>query len=496
MLFTSWVFLVFLALFCLAYWTFHGRARLWTMFLFSLVFYGWWDWRFIALLLFSAVLDYNLGIWIADSSNPRRRRALVVTSVIINLSFLGFFKYFNFFADSAAQALRWVGVGVAYQPLHIILPVGISFYVFKTMSYTIDVYRGRQASERDLLRYTTFVVFFPELVAGPIVRASRMLPQLREDHPFEFERMLSGAALISSGYVRKAVIADSLAPLVDVRFAHPETQTALSLLLGVYFYAFQIYCDFSGYSAIAIGLARVFGFDFGGNFDKPYLSRSFSEFWTRWHISLSSWLRDYLYIPLGGNRGGYWKTRRNLMLTMLLGGLWHGANWTFIAWGALHGLYLIGEKALAPFAKRAARLLRIPMPVWSGLLVVLVFHLTCLGWVFFRAPTFSVAVAVLRGIWSHGNMQFSAVEQRFLVVKSLVLILGLVAIEAWDRLRPSWRDRAERAHDIATIAAPSVPVWFDVPLSPAYRLAATAICLWLLALLGTFAGNAFIYFQF
>lgn len=249
MRFNSLGFLVFLPLFAAAYWATSGRIRLWVMLVASLIFYAWWDWRFVGLLLFSSVVDYSLGILLDDEQDEARRKRLIVISIAVNLGVLGFFKYFNFFAGSAARISNSLGLHATYNALKIVLPVGISFYVFKTMSYTIDVYRRTEKAERDLLRFTTFVVFFPELVAGPIVRASRMLPQLQRDHKFRYERFVAGLTLVASGYVRKVAIADSIAPLVDIRFAHPEAHNALSLLLGVYLYAFQIYCDFSGYSS-------------------------------------------------------------------------------------------------------------------------------------------------------------------------------------------------------------------------------------------------------
>jgi D-alanyl-lipoteichoic acid acyltransferase DltB (MBOAT superfamily) len=426
-----------------AYWLTGGRVRLWVMLVGSLIFYSWWDWRFCFLLLLSAIVDYTLGILIA--SRPK----LIVLSIIVNLGLLGFFKYFNFFVQSFTPR-------ETFDVLKIVLPVGISFYVFKTMSYTIDVYRREQTPERDLLKFTTFVVFFPELVAGPIVRASRLLPQLEHDHRFRFDRMVAGLTMIASGYVRKVAIADTIAPLVDVRFAHPEAHNSWSLLIGVVLYAFQIYCDFSGYSSIAIGLARILGFDFGINFDRPYFSASFSEFWSRWHISLSSWLRDYLYISLGGNRGGKWKTYRNLMLTMLLGGLWHGASWTFVFWGALHGTYLVVERAVSI---RMPKLLR----------VALVFALTCFAWVFFRAHSFSNAWQILTGI---ASMQGSLlqVDNKGRILKCAVMIAVLLAFE----LMPQKREEP----------------------SPIRRLAFVAACAWVVLIFGTFSGNNFIYFQF
>ncbi|MEA2235525.1 MAG: alginate O-acetyltransferase complex protein AlgI [Thermoanaerobaculia bacterium] len=491
MLFNSWAFLIFLPVFAACYWATGGVARLWVMLIGSLIFYAWWDWRFVFLVLFSALVDYSIGILLENETDDHRRHRLIVMSVAVNLGLLGFFKYFNFFVTSAGELLSALGLRVQSNTLAIVLPVGISFYVFKTMSYTIDVYRRTEPAERSLLKFTTFVVFFPELVAGPIVRASRMLPQMKHDHKFSYERTLSATTLILSGYVRKVVIADSLAPLVDVRFANPAAHSALSLLLGVYLYAFQIYCDFSGYSNIAIGLARFFGFDFGINFDRPYFSRSFSEFWTRWHISLSSWLRDYLYIPLGGNRGSTFAVYRNLMLTMLLGGLWHGANWTFVAWGGLHGFYLMMQRLLGPRYERLRSLLRIPSILSDAFLVVLVFHLTCLSWVFFRAPTFGHAWQVLRQIGGMRDLSFAGVDQKMLVLKCVMLIAVLIAFEIM-----TFQPRRRKAV-LATDEGEKVIVSAQVPeVSPILRLAFAASCIWTVLLFGTFSGNSFIYFQF
>jgi D-alanyl-lipoteichoic acid acyltransferase DltB (MBOAT superfamily) len=471
MLFNSFAFLVFLPIFAAAYWLTSGRARLWVMLVFSLVFYAWWDWRFVFLLLLSSLIDYSLGLLLENETDDAARKRLIVLSVAVNLGLLGFFKYFNFFAGSAADVSRSLGLTVTYDALKIVLPVGISFYVFKTMSYTIDVYRRTEKAERDLLRFTTFVVFFPELVAGPIVRASRFLPQLVRDHPFRFDRMVSGMTMIASGYVRKVAIADSIAPLVDIRFAHPEAHNGWSLLIGVYLYAFQIYCDFSGYSSIAIGLARILGFDFGINFDRPYFSRSFSEFWSRWHISLSSWLRDYLYISLGGNRGGVWRTCRNLMITMLLGGLWHGASWTFVFWGALHGGYLVAQRLIGPAYQRFIRWLRVPALLSDAFLMLLVFHLTCLGWVFFRAHSFHNAWQVLSGIASLRGASLMDLDNRWRILKCIVMIAVMLGFEA-----AAFRPRREP--------------------SPTQRLVFVAACVWVLLIFGTFSGNYFIYFRF
>ena len=491
MLFHSWTFAVFLPVFAVAYFATAGRLRLWVMLAGSLVFYAWWDWRFLFLLLFSSVVDYTLGIILENAEDPTVRKRWVTASIAVNLAVLGFFKYFNFFVDSAVGVSNALGLHATYHAWRIVLPVGISFYVFKTMSYTVDVYRRTERAERDLLRFTTFVVFFPELVAGPIVRASRMLPQMKHDHRFNYARTLDGLTLIASGYVRKVAIADSLAPLVDIRFAAPWDHSALSLLIGIYFYAFQIYCDFSGYSNIAIGIARIFGFDFGINFDRPYWSRSFSEFWSRWHISLSSWLRDYLYVPLGGNRGGTLLVFRNLMITMLLGGLWHGAKWTFVAWGGLHGLYLVGQRIISPWYRRAVRTMRLPELLSDLFLIFVVFHLTCLGWIFFRAQSFTLAWSFLRGIASMHDLSFAGVPQKFLVIKGMLLVGGLMVFEAATFL-PKLRKPVLGAVPGEKVAVSVHPG----PRAAFARLLFVAISVWVVLVFGTFSGNSFIYFQF
>jgi len=342
------------------------------------------------------------------------------------------------------------------------------------MSYSIDLYRGKIPVERSLLRFATFVAFFPQLVAGPIVRASVLLPQFQKDKPFEWERVTSGLSLMLLGYFKKVVVADSLAGVVERTFLAPEAHTSLSLLLGLWFVAFQLYCDFSGYSDIAIGIARVLGFNFPLNFRKPYFATNFADHWRRWHISLSDWLRDYLYIPLGGSRAGEWHTRRNLMITMLLGGLWHGASWNFVIWGVLHGLFLIVGRQLRPYRIWA----RVPLPtaVKTVLQIVILFVMTCFTLIFFRSETLSDALNYLVGIFAFDDLSFNGVKYRFLIVKGIALIVLLEIGEIIDEFVPlgQW---VRRNH-------------------PAMRAATVATCLWLVALLGTFDANQFVYFQF
>lgn len=511
MVFNSVTFLVFCVIFFVLYFHTRGRVRTWICLLASYLFYGWWDWRFLSLIVFSTVMDWFFGLWIAQMDEPeatRERtrtgspvlqwmgrwsnranalgwsRSTVLTfSMVMNLGFLGVFKYLNFFIASFTELVRSLGMQPSDLTLRIILPVGISFYTFQSMSYTIDVYRKELRWEPSLLKFATFIALFPQLVAGPIVRASDFLYQMTEDKKLDWQRMYSGLGRVLWGFFKKVAIADSIAPFVDQVFQAPQSFSAAHLSLGVVFYSFQIYCDFSGYSDIAIGLARMMGYDFPENFRTPYFSKNFSEFWTRWHISLSSWLRDYLYIPLGGNRGGKYFTYRNNMLTMLLGGLWHGANWAFVFWGFLHGLYLIVQRVVAPVWGRFTRFLRLPHFIHVGISIGVVYLLTLLAWVYFRAgsiglaggDSFGTANTLLKIIWEGADFSFGSIINKFQAIKGLLLIGVLLVIE---------------------ISNPRIR-WNELQLkSPVWRLAIFASLLWLIAFFGTFGSNAFIYFQF
>jgi alginate O-acetyltransferase complex protein AlgI len=506
--FNSLTFLVFAGVFFPVYFLLRGRQRLWWSLGMSYLFYGWWDWRFLSLIVFSTVMDWWFGLWIGAMDTPEtlpeqrgswygwcvartrallhlgwQRRTVLVFSMVMNLGFLGFFKYFNFFIDSFVSLAAQLGFQAHPGTLRIILPVGISFYTFQSMSYTIDVYRRHIPVERSLLRFAAFIALFPQLVAGPIVRAADLLPQMGHDKRFEWARLHSGAGRILWGLFKKVALADSLAPFVDQCFAAPGGFGGAHLFLGVVFYSFQIYGDFSGYSDIAIGLARIMGYDFPENFRAPYFSRNFSEFWSRWHISLSTWLRDYLYIPLGGNRQGPWATYRNNLLTMLLGGLWHGANWAFVFWGGLHGVYLIGQRVVGPGWQAVVRRLRLPAVFDQGASMLTVYLLTLLAWVFFRSgsvglaggDSFGTAGQVLSGIFSGEGWHFSAILNKFQAAKGVFLILLMLAVEG----------ASFRVH------------WGALLLRQPYlRALVWAILGALLAFFGTFGGNAFIYFQF
>lgn len=366
----------------------------------SYYFYAYWDWRFVGLIIFSTLVDYWIGRALTNVASATPRRALLLASLGANLGLLATFKYYDFFVRSAQESFAFLGLELG--TLNLILPIGISFYTFQTLSYTIDLYRQRIEPCPSLLDFALFVAFFPQLVAGPIVRAAEFLPQLRRPLVRNRVDLFVGTRQFVIGLFKKVFVADNLARFVDEVFANAGAYDTATTWLAVAAYAIQIYCDFSGYSDMAIGTARVLGFRFDTNFDFPYLARSMSDFWRRWHISLSSWLRDYLYIPLGGNRRGPGRTQINLMLTMLLGGLWHGAAWTFVAWGAIHGAALVIQRGLVSIGggtrwgagsmgKIAARL--------ATLVVVLV------AWVFFRAASFDSAGRMLGAMFHVDGVQ-------------------------------------------------------------------------------------------
>ncbi|MEZ5978863.1 MAG: MBOAT family protein [Planctomycetota bacterium] len=355
----------------------HRSLRHFALLVASYVFYMAWNWYYAGLIAGSTLVDYLIGRRLGHEEDERKRKLLLITSLTLNLGVLALFKYFNFFTDSGASLLQLVGFDVQPFEHSLLLPVGISFYTFQTLSYTIDVYWRRLRPETDLGKFALFVSFFPQLVAGPIVRASDFLPQLHVDVEGSRDRVRAGMARIFRGLFKKIVLADLLATFfVDEIFAHPSQHSSLDLLLALYGYAFQIYNDFSGYSDIAIGAAMLLGFHIPENFDRPYVSRNVREFWTRWHISLSSWLKDYLYIPLGGNRGG--RTTRNLMITMGLGGLWHGAGLNFVLWGIYHGLLLVFARSSDRHADQRAPLTTLVRERF------VTFHLVLLGWLLFR----------------------------------------------------------------------------------------------------------------
>ncbi|MBI1383012.1 MAG: MBOAT family protein [Planctomycetaceae bacterium] len=464
MLFNSPEFAIFFPLVFAAYWLarrFEG-PRVCLLLLASYVFYGAWDWRFLGLIAASTLLDFLVGRALSRTDAPLGRKWLLGVSLVGNLGTLGFFKYFNFFTQEAAHLLRTLGFQANEPTLQILLPVGISFYTFQTLSYTIDVYRRHLAAETSLLRFAVFVAFFPQLVAGPIVRASEFLPQLRRPPTLTREAFHSGLLLVFWGLTKKIVVADYLGrELVDPFWKSPDEFGGWLSLLAIWGYAMQIYGDFSGYSDCAIGLARMLGFELTKNFDSPYLAATPRDFWRRWHISLSTWLRDYLYISLGGNRGSALLTYRNLALTMLLGGLWHGASWMFVLWGAYQGALLIADRlADVPEARR-----------WWLLAAqrVVMFQFVCLGWVLFRSATVADAGAVLSSLWQTPGEPLLG-EYVFL---ALAFGFGLHILPS------SWKERARARF---------------IQLPPFWQGVAYALLLGLL-LNSHSAAQPFIYFQ-
>ncbi len=391
MLFNSLEFLVFLPVVLAVYYALPHRQQNIFLVLASCFFYASWDWRFLFPLLFSTGIDYFCAQRMAESwereGPPAERKRYLVVSLVTNLGLLGFFKYFNFFAASLHDLLTALGLPSNPQTLEVILPVGISFYTFQALSYTIDVYRGQIHATQHFADFFLAVLYFPHLVAGPIQRAHNLIEQVIHPRRTTRQQVIDGLHLMVWGFFKKVFIADHLSPIVDKVFSQPAPSGG-ETLLAVYAFAVQIYCDFSGYTDIARGVAKIMGFEFMLNFNLPYFATSPQEFWTRWHISLSSWLRDYLYIPLGGNRGGEAQTRRNLMLTMVIGGFWHGAAWNFIYWGFYHGTLLVAHRLSLPFQKKHLTFTAQPAKaVWFLIRLVVMFHLTCYGWLLFRATS-------------------------------------------------------------------------------------------------------------
>jgi len=367
----------------------------------SYVFYGWWDWRFLSLILLSTLVDYSIGLRLKKQNNQQKRKYLLWISLLFNLGLLGFFKYYNFFIDNWVEAWANFGITMHKSSLQIILPVGISFYTFQTLSYTIDVYRKKLEPTKNFIAFASFVSFFPQLVAGPIERATNLLPQFYKSRKFDYNVAVSGMKLILWGLFKKVVIADNCAVYVNDIFTNYQDQSGFTLILGAVYFAFQIYGDFSGYSDIAIGTARLFGFNLMRNFNYPYFSRDIAEFWRRWHISLSTWFRDYVYIPLGGSRGSKLKQLRNVFVIFLVSGFWHGANWTFIIWGGLNALFFLpllltnnNRNHLGSVANNS----RFPS-VKEFFQIVITFSLTTFAWIFFRAESVIIAVDYIQQIF-------------------------------------------------------------------------------------------------
>lgn len=443
MLFNSYSFFGFLLALLVVYPWLRLRPQNLLLLAASYFFYACWDWRFLSLILLSTFIDFVVARRIERSDVPWQRRVLLGISLAINLGLLAFFKYFGFFVESFSELLTSAGFKVNPVTLHVVLPVGISFYTFQTLSYTIDVYRRKLPTEKSLLRFAVYVAFFPQLVAGPIERASSFLPQIGRPRTIDRDRILSGIWLIFFGLFQKVFVADNLAPYVDSVFAPDAARGMWSVIFGTWLFAFQIYCDFNGYTSIARGVARLLGFELMLNFNLPYVALSPSEFWRRWHISLSTWLRDYLYVPLGGNRNGSFATYRNLMVVMVLGGLWHGAAWNFVIWGVYHGVLLILFRLVAETAgaRYVSRMVRERW--WAKALAVgLFFQVTCFGWLLFRADGGGQIGNLLASGW--GDRELYA-DDLVLITRGVFFIAPLLLLEIWLRntdrpwRRPGWQ---------------------------------------------------------
>lgn len=432
MLFNSLEFAFFLPIVFFIYWFITNKnikAQNILLLVSSYIFYGWWDWRFLTLIAFSSFVDYFVGLNLSNTTSPKKRKLLLLTSIVINLGFLGFFKYFNFFTESFADAFTLFGRPFEASRLNIVLPVGISFYTFQTLSYSIDVYKKKLEPTKDIIAFFSFVSFFPQLVAGPIERASNLLPQFYHKRKFDYYKAVDGIRQILWGLFKKIVIADNCAKYVNEVFSNYSELSSSTLILGVIFFSFQIYGDFSGYSDIAIGTGRLFGFNLKQNFSFPYFSRNIAEFWRRWHISLTTWFRDYLYIPIGGSKGNKWMKIRNVFIIFLVSGFWHGANWTFLFWGFLNALYFLplmlsGNNRNYDHSKEEKKIFP---PFLDVLKIFTTFLLVSLTWILFRSESIPKAleyfVAIFtRSILSPPEMMSNSIIRLFFFLFFLISV--------------------------------------------------------------------------
>ena len=477
--FVSIDFAWFLPLVFLLYWFVFKqvKSRNYLIVIASYVFYGWWDWRFLFLILFSTLVDYSVGYYLEKTESRKQRKLLLILSLIVNLGLLGVFKYYDFFLENMVSAFSLFGSELEWRGLNIILPVGISFYTFQTLSYTIDVYRGKMKAEKSLLSFSAYVSFFPQLVAGPIERATNLLPQFSKPKKFDYAMAADGCRQILWGFVKKVIIADGCAEYANMFFNNHDAYGGSGLLLGAFFFTFQIYGDFSGYSDIAIGTSKLFGFNLMQNFAYPYFSRDIAEFWRRWHISLSTWFRDYLYIPLGGSKGSLTIKIRNVFIIFLVSGFWHGANWTFIVWGALNAIYFL---PLMLLNKNRANLE--PMGSLPSLKEVfqigLTFTLTTLAWVFFRANDIGDAFTILNEIFSSSLFEVPEFRARTQAIYLILMISIFVLIE--------WLGKEN------SFALESIKNY-----NPIVRWTVYTLLFFAILVLGNHSSNVeFIYFQF
>jgi D-alanyl-lipoteichoic acid acyltransferase DltB (MBOAT superfamily) len=483
MLFNSIDFAIFLPIVFILYWFVTDKnLKLQNLLIViaSYVFYGWWDWRFLSLIVFSVIVDYTVSRQLRNKKNQLKRKILLWTSILVNLGFLGFFKYYNFFLDNFMTAFSFFGQAIQGNSLNVILPVGISFYTFQTLSYTIDVYNRKLEPTNDFIAFSAFVSFFPQLVAGPIERATHLLPQFYTNRTFEYSKAVDGMRQILWGLFKKIVIADNCAEFANQIFNNSAEMNGSTLVLGALFFTFQIYGDFSGYSDIAIGTSRLFGFDLMRNFNFPYFSRDIAEFWRRWHISLSTWFRDYLYIPLGGSRGGTRMKVRNTFIIFMVSGFWHGANWTFIIWGALNAIYFlpllltnnnrnhletVAQGKLLPSLKELSFML-------------LTFGLTVFAWIFFRAESIGHAISYISEILSPSLFSIPKFADMARALTTIIFVGIFVLIE--------WHGR-EGQYAISTIGQK----W-----NRSIRWSFYSLIIFLIGMFMPSIESPFIYFQF
>lgn len=484
MLFNSLSFAVFLPIVLVLYWFATGRDRKKQNILLlisSYFFYGSWDWRFLFLLIFSTLLDYYTGIKIYEAPSKKKRLFWLWLSVGINVGFLGLFKYYNFFAQSFVDALQLLGLKADFGSVNVILPVGISFYTFHGLSYVIDLYKKRITPERNFINYSLFVSYFPLLVAGPIERATHLLPQIVNDRKYEPAKMIDGLRQILWGLFKKIVIADNCAEFANEIFNNAGAYSGSTHVLGALFFTFQIYCDFSGYSDIALGTSRLFGIELLRNFAFPYFSRDIAEFWRRWHISLSSWFRDYLYIPLGGSKGSMWIKVRNTFIIFIVSGFWHGANWTFIIWGLLNALYIMPSILLKTNRNNLDIVAqgKIFPSVKEAFSILITFTLTVLAWIFFRAQSVSLAFSFLDEIFS--KSLFS--PPSFPGISSAYTMLVITAVFFTIEWLQRSKQHALQFHHMVSYKKYAV-------------IMLNCVVIWAIILWGAFGNKSFIYFQF
>jgi alginate O-acetyltransferase complex protein AlgI len=479
MLFNSLSFAIFFPIVTLLYFALPQRFRWLHLLTASCLFYMFFIPLYILILVFTIVIDYFAGILI-ERNQGGRRKVWLVLSLCANIGVLAVFKYYNFGVENIQALLNAIGWKVSLPLLNLILPIGLSFHTFQAMSYTIEVYRGAQPAERHFGIYALYVLFYPQLVAGPIERPQNLLHQFRELHTFHYERVTGGLKLMAWGIFKKAVIADRAALVVDPVFANPSNFSGPEITAATVLYAYQIYCDFSGYSDIAIGAAQVMGFKLMTNFRQPYFARSISEFWQRWHISLSTWFRDYLYIPLGGNRVSAWRRQRNLLIVFLISGLWHGASWTFVVWGALHGVYLIASLWTRNWRARLVEAIGLNDQPWlhRGLQTLLTFTLVCIAWIFFRASNMTTALYMIRLLFA--DWPAFSLAKLGMEWKDTVILLGAIGLLEAVQLLQQFEK-----------------LWDKFTAQPLYlRWAGYYALSYLIMTYGRFGAQQFIYFQF